>query len=205
MAQRSTRGPATSSTTFLVALALASGGAPRAAVASEGFPRVEGEIRIEVQSDLGYRASNREEESNDLFTKIEPKLRFGLTPRISLSANLVVEPVREADPGRDRYFGDHGAFVEELFLGYETPRWGLRAGKINPHFGFAWDRAPGIYGRVFREDYELRDHRATRRGRLPSRRQRPHRQPCARDGPALRRHGLSQQLRSRAAAAHACP
>ena len=31
----------------------------------------------------------------------------------------------------------------------------MRAGKVNPHFGIAWDAAPGLYGVGFAEDYEI--------------------------------------------------
>lgn len=31
----------------------------------------------------------------------------------------------------------------------------MQTGKLNPGFGIAWDKAPGIYGTDLAEDYEI--------------------------------------------------
>jgi hypothetical protein len=120
----------------------------------ERLPRIEGEIPLEIQSDRACRSSGGENQTHDLYATIEPVLRLRFTPRLSLETALVLEPVFESG-GRSRFFEDQGLFVEQLFLEYATGAWGVRAGKINPPFGIAWDAAPGIYGVDFAEDYEI--------------------------------------------------
>jgi hypothetical protein len=67
----------------------------------------------------------------------------------------VIEPVRDPEPGKDRYFGDEGLYVEDLFGQYETGGFSVKGGKFTADFGRAWDIAPGIYGTDFAENYEL--------------------------------------------------
>jgi hypothetical protein len=119
------------------------------------FPNLHGEISFELQNDWTYRSGDEDDEINDLYVTIEPSFSLGLNERVSLEASLVLEPVFDPQPAESRYFDDQGLFVEQLFLQYATGRWGVRAGKINPHFGIAWDAAPGIYGVDFAEDYEI--------------------------------------------------
>ena len=65
--------------------------------------------------------------------------------------------MRDPSPGDDRYFEDHGAFVETLGLAFETDHFTLFGGKFDPTFGIAWDIAPGIYGDELPGDYELEE------------------------------------------------
>jgi hypothetical protein len=143
-------------TVALVGAALA-GGTLHAdsAAAEESFPRLEGELSVEVQGDHVYKSDDAAAELTDIYTTTEPYLRARLTRELSLETGLVLEPIRDPAGGNDRFFGDHGLYVEQLFLNYETDAFALYAGKYNPSFGAAWDIAPGIYGADFAEDYEL--------------------------------------------------
>lgn len=114
-------------------------------------------IPVELQNDWNYRSDSPDNRLNDLFLKIEPEatIRVPSLPGLSFFAHGVFEPVRDPAPGRNRAFKDKGFFIEDLYARYETGPVAFRAGKMNPGFGIAWDRAPGIYGDDFTEDYEL--------------------------------------------------
>ena len=61
---------------------------------------------------------------------------------------------READ-GSNRAFYASTAFVDRLYISWTEGPLQIFGGKIHPRFGFAWDRAPGLYGPDFAEGYEL--------------------------------------------------
>ena len=136
-------------------LAAASVASAPALADEELFPRIEGEIPIEIQNDNTFDSDNPDEELNDLYTTIEPAISIRFTELFSLEAGLVLEPVLDPDPGDDRFFEDEGLYVETLFLQFATDDFSIFAGKINPTFGVAWDIAPGLYGTDLAEDYEL--------------------------------------------------
>ncbi|MCP4036270.1 MAG: hypothetical protein GY733_04980, partial [bacterium] len=121
---------------------------PAQAIAEQqqSFFTAHGNISFETQNDSTYRSQDDESEINDLYLTIEPNFAFGFGEQVSLETALVLEPVSDPGPSENRYVEDQGIFVEQLFLQYATRRWGVRAGKLNPHFGIAWDVAPGIYG-----------------------------------------------------------
>ncbi len=116
---------------------------------------ITGEISFEVQNDGTVKSDDPDNERNDLYATIEPGVTVHFTPEFSFTAHAVFEPVRDPDPGKDRYFDGHGLYVDELHLDYQTDRFALVGGKYTPNFGQAWDTAPGIYGTDFAEDYEL--------------------------------------------------
>ena len=130
---------------------------PQPAFADDAsFPRVEGEVSVEIQNDYTYDSDDPDAELNDTYTTTEPGVSVRLTPELSIEGAFVFEPVQDPGPGDDRFFDDHGLYAENLYLQYATDRFSLFAGKINPTFGVAWDLAPGIYGTEFAEDgYEL--------------------------------------------------
>lgn len=119
--------------------------------AAENFPRLEGQAPIEIQNDWNHDSEDRDNEHNQLFTKMEPEATLHLVPGLSLFAHTVIEPVRDPGPRENRAFEDEGAFVEDLFLRYETNRFAFQGGKFTPKFGLTWDIAPGIYGTDFAE------------------------------------------------------
>src|SRR3546814_10831198 len=94
---------------------------------------------------------------NDAYVEIETALEAAITDAFSAKTLLVLEPVRDPDPGDDRFFfEDHGLYAEDLFGEYDAVgRFAVRAGKFGQKFGIAWDVAPGIWGTDLAEDYEL--------------------------------------------------
>ena len=118
---------------------------------AEQTPRVEISIPIEVQNDWTYDSDDSANKHNQLFTKIEPEATLHLIPGLTLVGHAVIEPVREAEAGEDRYFEDEGIFVEDLFVDYAFSRYGLRGGKFTPAFGVGWEITPGVYGTDFAE------------------------------------------------------
>lgn len=137
----------------LLTLALA---APNALAESDNaYPRIGGEVAIEVQNDYAFRSDDPDNELNDLFTKTEPTIRLEFSPELSIQAGLVLEPVAGPEPGENRVFGDQGMFVEVLTIDYEADNVAFFAGKFGANFGIAWDATPGIYGTDMAEDYEI--------------------------------------------------
>ena len=142
-------------TIALLTGALAASAANARANDNDTFPNISGEILIEVQNDWTFESEDPDSEINDLFTTTEPFLTLNLIEGLSIRAGMVLEPVLDPGPSDDRFFDDHGLFVETLSITYEHHRFALVGGKFTPNFGIAWDAAPGIYGVDFAEDYEL--------------------------------------------------
>jgi hypothetical protein len=116
---------------------------------------ITGSVSFELENDATVNSEDPNGEINDLFATIEPSVTVHFTPAFSLTALGVFEPVRDPDPGDDRYLDGHGLYLEELHLDYETERFSLIGGKFAPNFGKAWDEAPGVFGTDIAEDYEL--------------------------------------------------
>ena len=93
--------------------------------------------------------------SATLFATIDPEITINLTPHARIGAVLAYEPVTDPEPGEDRFFEDHGLFVEELYAGFDVGRGDIQVGKIAPTFGWAADDAPGLYGGEIAGEYEL--------------------------------------------------
>ncbi|MEO0962505.1 MAG: porin [Pseudomonadota bacterium] len=136
-------------------LAAASVASAPALAEEELFPRIEGEIPIEIQNDYTFDADNKADERNDIYTTIEPAISIRFTENFSFETDLVLEPVLDPDPNDDRFFEDEGLFVQTAYLVYRQDTFEVFAGKINPTFGVAWDIAPGVYGTDLAEDYEI--------------------------------------------------
>lgn len=140
---------------LLLALALYPLAAP-AAAGETRYPNIAVDIStLEVQGDATVTSDDPRAEITDLFTKTEPAIKVALSPEWSVNAVWVLQPIRDPGPDDDRVFEDHGLFVEELHVDYETDRLAVSAGKLTPNFGKAWGAAPGVYGTDFAEGYEL--------------------------------------------------
>lgn len=125
------------------------------AESDESEPGLSGEISFELESDSVLDSDDRDAELTDTYATVEPTLMLRFNPNWSLNAGLVLEPVLDPDPGKNRFFEDHGLYAEQLFVQYNDA-WGrIYAGKFNPSFGIARDLAPGIFGTDFADDYEL--------------------------------------------------
>ncbi|HYE50734.1 MAG TPA: hypothetical protein VEB20_14160 [Azospirillaceae bacterium] len=109
------------------------------------------EIPVELQLDQEAAPPR----TRDLYLTVEPSGSLGLAPGMGIEFGAVLEPLSGPGPGQRRAFADHGLYLETLALSLETGPLVLRAGKINPAFGFAWDLAPGVYGTALAEEYEL--------------------------------------------------
>ena len=125
------------------------------AVAHDHGSRLSGEIAFEVEDDWNYKADDRSNLNNNLYPTIEPSLTYRLSPRWSVFGHAVIETVGDAEKFENRMFEDIGLYMEDLYLEYAGDRFGAKAGKLNPGFGVAWDRAPGVYGTDIAEDYEI--------------------------------------------------
>lgn len=119
-----------------------------------GFvPHISGEINVEIQSDHVVRSDDPDGKISDTYTTTEAEFTAHLTPMFAVVSHFVLEPV--LDPTDDRFFEDHGAYIEEIYARFKFGAVTVKAGKYDPAFGTAWDAAPGVYGTDFAEDYEL--------------------------------------------------
>lgn len=116
---------------------------------------ITGEVLFELQNDWAARSDDPANERNDTYLTIEATIEARLAPSLRLLSQVTVEPVRNPEPGKDRFFGDEGAYLEQLYLEYSLANLAFRGGKFGQKFGIAWDVAPGIWGTDFAEDYEL--------------------------------------------------
>ena len=112
------------------------------------FPRLAGTVVVEFQID-------KSDDAVDLFSKTEVETILYFTRQFTLNTVSVFEPVLDPAPGEDRFFEDHGLYLENVFLQFESGPIRTMAGKFNPSFGIAWEAAPGVFGVDFAEDYEL--------------------------------------------------
>lgn len=123
------------------------------AYAENSYPRIEAVIPFEIENDYAYKSDDPAAELNNTFAVIEPEVTVHFSDSISIVAGLVFENV--VDPAGDRFFKDQGLFIEQLFAQYSGDNFNVKAGKFNPTFAVGWDKAAGIYGVDFAEDYEL--------------------------------------------------
>ncbi|RVU33652.1 hypothetical protein EOI86_21075 [Hwanghaeella grinnelliae] len=119
----------------------------------QSYPSFSGSIEFEIQNDYGFDSDDPNEERNELGGSVSPDLYFHATEHVYLNAGLVFESVRDPDPaGDDRYFDDHGLYVEVLTLNAEFDGLHVYGGKFGPNFSIAYDAASGIYGTEISED-----------------------------------------------------
>jgi hypothetical protein len=135
--------------------ALVAFAAPVTVLAAAGSPTLSGEISFELQNDWNYSSDDRNNLNNNLFTKIEPSVTFQVAPAWSVFAHAVLEPFGSAAKFENRAFEDIGLYLGDFYLEYAADRFGAKAGKLNPGFGVAWDKTPGVYGTDIAEDYEI--------------------------------------------------
>lgn len=126
-------------------------------VAADEYPKLSGEVGIEIQNDYNFQSDDPAAEQNELGALIEPAFTLSFTENLSLNTELTLEAQRDPGPAEDRVFQDHGLAVSVLTLNYDTNRFGVYAGKFGPNFAIAWDAAAGLYGTDVAEDLELAD------------------------------------------------
>ncbi|MGE0717076.1 MAG: hypothetical protein AB7P02_16660 [Alphaproteobacteria bacterium] len=138
------------------AAALAAILAASAAAAQEpAYPRLTGLTYGRFQLESVYRSSNGRREVDQFLTRSTLLTALELDPRWAIRSSLKLEPVERV--ARDRVFGGHGLWLEELYVDYEDDDVGLFAGKFNATFGFAFDHAPIMFGRRIVQEYETAD------------------------------------------------
>jgi len=120
--------------------------------AQKTYPSISGEIPIEIENDWAFKSDDRANQSNDLYTTIEPAVTVQLSPSWSIFGHAVLEPVGSAGKFENRTFEDIGLYVEDLFVEFNKKAFNVKAGKLNVGFGVAWDKTPGLYGTDFAED-----------------------------------------------------
>ncbi len=116
---------------------------------------ISGEARFELHNNWAHRSDSTNNERNDTWLKIEVVTEAKLAPHLALKTQVTVEPVSDPEPGKDRFFGDQGAYLQNVYLEYEAGDFTLRGGKFGQKFGTAWEAAPGIWGKDFAKGYEL--------------------------------------------------
>jgi len=125
--------------------------------AANEYPKLSGEVGIEIQNDYNFQSDDLAAEQNESGALIEPALTLAFTENLSLKTELTLEAQRDPGPAEDRVFQDHGLAVSVLTLNYDSERFGVYAGKFGPNFALAWDAAAGLYGTDVAEDLELAD------------------------------------------------
>ncbi len=120
------------------------------------YPYIDGELIWELQGDFTTDSDDPDAELNDVFGYLEIALALHFNQYFQINAALIGEPVLDPGPREDRFFEDHGLYLEVLNAQINfSDNTNLVAGKFGPGFGTAWDATPGIYGVDFAEDYEL--------------------------------------------------
>lgn len=130
-------------------------GAFRPSRAEIRLPELSGEIGAEVQNDWSFSADDDLDQVNELYAEINAFLHLVWSERLSMETHVTFEGVQDQDPGEDTVFGNEGVYVEEIFMYWQDGTYGIKAGKFDPRFGVAWEKAPGIYGDELPEDYEI--------------------------------------------------
>ncbi|MBP7903865.1 MAG: DUF481 domain-containing protein [Alphaproteobacteria bacterium] len=119
------------------------------------YPAVSGELILELEGEASLGSDDPEDERDISAFNAEISAELGLSENFYIDTTLVLEPVRDPDPGKDSFFEDEGAYVEELTLNFEYGPWSAFAGKFNPGFDTSWERDRGIWTEDFAEDYEI--------------------------------------------------
>ncbi|BBK32688.1 hypothetical protein EDC65_5195 [Stella humosa] len=140
---------------FLVILLLAWPSVGQAQMPSAGADfALGGAFKTEFNLDrIGRRGDRRA--YWDFTNKSELALDLSLPAGFSVHGVFKLEPADREPDGSDGFLRAHAAWVDQFYLNWSRGPVTVFAGKIQPRFGFAWDRAPGLYGDDFAEGYEL--------------------------------------------------
>ncbi len=86
--------------------------------------------------------------------------RSAVSAKLQGPAGFSVSTTLRLEPGPTSPAGlvpSHTGYAETLILRWTQDPWRVFAGKINPRFGAAWSRAPGVFGADYAGDYQLRE------------------------------------------------
>ena len=119
----------------------------------QSYPKISGELSVEIENDWTYQSDDPNSEINDLYPTIILGTNVALSEKFSINLEATLEPVEDATS--NRVFQDLGGYLNIITANYDAERYSIYAGKFTPNFGIAWEIAPGIYGTNLNEDYEL--------------------------------------------------
>ncbi|MCG8491573.1 MAG: DUF481 domain-containing protein [Sneathiellales bacterium] len=123
------------------------------AAEEESYPKLSGELAIEVQDDWTFSSDDEEAELNDLYPTLTLATKLAFNEAFSLNLEATLEPVEDATD--DRAFEDLGGFINILTANYDNEHFSVYVGKFTPNFGLAWDATPGLYSDDINGDLEL--------------------------------------------------
>lgn len=153
------RNPGWRSAVCLIAL-LACVAKARAQDKDQDLPRTPGwsvEVPVELQEDWTAHQRPGSSGYGNLKFKAEPDITAQVTDRFSIEGGLTLEQVRLPPAGRNEALEGEGVYLRQLTANWRDDNWNVYAGKFTPDFGVAWDKAPGIYGQEFANDYKFTD------------------------------------------------
>lgn len=94
---------------------------------------------------------------NSFFTDSRLNLAWFQTQEWSVQGFAHLKAVQNLGPYENGFLQGEGVYLEYLFTQYETANWRVWAGKFDPFFGIAWDRAPILFGQDFNSGYRLKE------------------------------------------------
>jgi len=124
-----------------------------AAEDNSSYPRISGELAVELQDDWTYSSDDASAELNDLYPTLTLATKLAFNEAFSLNLEATLEPVEDATD--DRAFEDLGGYINILTVNYDSEYFSVYAGKFTPNFGLAWDATPGLYNDDINGDLEL--------------------------------------------------
>ncbi len=147
---------------------------PALGAQSEEFPNISGDVLFQFQADRILSTQKEGLSSNNAFVYIEPNMALNFNKQWSIKTDLRLQPndvltTRDSVyPERYRTFlrsdrgfntSEMGLIIEELKLHFENEDMKFFAGKFDPTFGTAYNKAKriGIFTSQFTEDYNLRE------------------------------------------------
>jgi hypothetical protein len=109
-------------------------------------------------------ADETSEEIVDIFTHSHLSGDYTLNKHLSISGSVILEgdPAGHAHGGGatrtgDRFFDDHPLYIEELAINYDDDNMGAYIGKFTPRIGLDTHAAPGWWGMLIFEEFQLRN------------------------------------------------
>ncbi len=121
----------------------------------DSYPVVTAEGYLDFRLDAVSQSDDDATPRWNGYLRGEANLGLDFTPEFSLKSRITVDSMRAPRPHRDRFVSGTGAFLEQLYLDYQTDDVGAYAGKFGPTFGIAWDRLPDLLKDCIAGDYEL--------------------------------------------------
>ncbi len=110
----------------------------------------------QLQHDYVVSSEGIRDKANDLYWTLFPTFNLNLSPKWTFQTTIALEPNSFQSPD-DRWFDDHGLYVDRMLLQYRDGPLYLYGGFMVPKFAVAWERAPGVFGVDIAEYYPMYD------------------------------------------------